>query len=229
LRFNVGASSFKRQVIPKIMKNKPKKHLQLAKERQNRTYETWKKIIFTDECPKSLSVPGNRQNDCVRALNMSKVEPVEKSKFSLKIMVCWCNGIYRGIPALCFAPTTKCDSQIQPGEHQDPFLLDDVNRTSDIDPFTDRRFHDYTLDFLFQQDGALVYTALSTQEWLQSNFPQFSDKNTWAPNSPDLSPIENIWVIIKERVNMSSPRPRDLQKQQQTVQTCWKKIDSETL
>jgi transposase len=74
-----------------------------------------------------------------------------------------------------------------------------------------------------------VYTALSTQEWLQSNFPQFSDKNTWAPNSPDLSPIENIWVIIKERVNMSSPQPRDLQKLQQTAETCWKKIDSETM
>jgi hypothetical protein len=47
-------------------------------------------------------------------------------------------------------------------------------------------------------------------------------------SSADLSPIENIWAIIKERVNMSSPQPRDLQELHQIVETFWKTNDPET-
>ena len=229
LRFNVGASSFKRPVIPKINEKQAKKRLQFAKERQNWTYEDWKKIIFTDECPVYLSVPGNRQNDRVWALNKSKVEPVEKSKFSPIIMV-WGAMTATGLSQLHVLPQKQ---NVTAKYYQDnilnPFLLGDVNRTSDTGPVTERRFHENTSDLIFQQDGAPAHTALGTQEWLRSNFPQFWDKDTWPPNSPDLSPIENIWAIIKERVNMSSPQPRDLKELQQTVETCWKRIDPETL
>ena len=44
---------------------------------------------------------------------------------------------------------------------------------------------------VFQQDGASCHTASSTRMW-------FADKNVfllenWPANSPDLSPIEQIW------------------------------------
>ena len=33
--------------------------------------------------------------------------------------------------------------------------------------------------------------------------------NGWPPNSPDLSPIENLWAIMKERLNRLTKKPRN--------------------
>ena len=36
--------------------------------------------------------------------------------------------------------------------------------------------------FIFQQDGAPAHTAKSTQEWLQTNIPDFISKEEWPPS-----------------------------------------------
>jgi transposase/Zn/Cd-binding protein ZinT len=50
---------------------------------------------------------------------------------------------------------------------------------------------------LFQQDNARPHKAKSTMEFLTKNKVPVMD---WPPYSPDLSPIENIWHIMKMRV-----------------------------
>ena len=48
--------------------------------------------------------------------------------------------------------------------------------------------------YIFQQDGAPAHTARATQNWLQTNFPDFTAKDLWPPNSPDLSPLDyHVW------------------------------------
>ena len=60
---------------------------------------------------------------------------------------------------------------------------------------------------IFQQDGARCHTAASSRRW-------FADQNVtllegWPANSPDLSPIEQIWAICKHfiirRFGMRTP------------------------
>ena len=54
-------------------------------------------------------------------------------------------------------------------------------------------------------DRALACTTAKTKRWYQANFPVFLAKGVWSGNSPDLSPIENIWVIISRKRSTSEP------------------------
>ena len=50
----------------------------------------------------------------------------------------------------------------------------------------------------FQQDLAPCHTAKRCAEFLQNQNVKVLE---WPGNSPDLSPIENIWAVLKKRVN----------------------------
>ena len=45
---------------------------------------------------------------------------------------------------------------------------------------------------MFQQDGARVHTSKATIAWLNANIKHYIPPQDWLPNSPDLSPIENV-------------------------------------
>ena len=48
--------------------------------------------------------------------------------------------------------------------------------------------------YIFQQDGTPSQTAHATQNWLQTNCPDFIAKDQWTPNSPDLNPLDyHVW------------------------------------
>lgn len=55
-------------------------------------------------------------------------------------------------------------------------------------------------EFIFQQDGAPAHFAESTLEYLDGKGVNYWEKGYWPGSSPDLSPIENFWSIMKARV-----------------------------
>ncbi len=51
---------------------------------------------------------------------------------------------------------------------------------------------------VFQQDNATPHTVAITTAWLHSKRVRVLN---WPACSPDLSPIENIWHIIKRKIH----------------------------
>lgn len=57
-------------------------------------------------------------------------------------------------------------------------------------------------DGIFQQDGAPCHTAKSVKAFLQrKKIPLLP----WPGNSLDISPIENLWMIVKRRIAQRKP------------------------
>jgi hypothetical protein len=121
----------------------------------------------------------------------------------------------------------KCKSQILPGEH--PRSLSSWRcysyRTSDTSPVTDRRFHENTLDFIFQQDGASGHTQL----WDSRVAPiQFFHSYETKTNFFLILLTSQPWKILGHHQGKGE-YVKPSQELQQTVETCWKRIDTETL
>jgi transposase len=57
-------------------------------------------------------------------------------------------------------------------------------------------------DATFMQDGAPCHTARNVMNFLrENNVPVLS----WPGNSPDLNPIENLWYLLKRKINARRP------------------------
>ncbi|UYV65848.1 CLCN3 [Cordylochernes scorpioides] len=76
---------------------------------------------------------------------------------------------------------------------------------------------------LYQQDNARPHTARISQQALQD-----VQMLPWPPYSPDLSPIEHVWVIIGRRLH-ALPQPRSEDELWQMVEREWRAIPQDAI
>jgi len=82
----------------------------------------------------------------------------------------------------------------------------------------------YPEGYILQQDNARCHTSKSTTEWFDK---QGITVLKWPAMSPDLNPIENLWSVIKGRLEKLDPsRMEDMK---YGIEKIWEDIDQELL
>ena len=76
----------------------------------------------------------------------------------------------------------------------------------------------------FQQYNAPCHTSKLVKAFLEQ---QAISLFSWPPRSPDLSPIENVWAVLKRKVH--ALKPSSLPDLHQTIITTWHEDPEVTL
>ena len=82
----------------------------------------------------------------------------------------------------------------------------------------------YGRNWCLQQDHSAAHTEKITQKWVEKNIPQTIP---WPALSADLSPIENMWLILekqRERENV-----QNFQEFQSDIVVQWNSLDQSTI
>ena len=221
--------AYKIQKVPKLTEKHISDRKLFCNRVNNWSIEDWKQVIFSDESPFELFPSPNKQNDRIWSLERESVCPVEVPKFGPSVMV-WGAMSFSGLSELHIVP----QGQSVTGEYYREEILKETlfprlnKQCINGSKFATKLVPDMSR-IIFQQDGARAHTALATQNLLSERLPHFWTKDMWPANSPDLSPIENLWAILGEGIKAMRNPPSTIAGLEKALKDAWKKIPTETL
>ena len=76
--------------------------------------------------------------------------------------------------------------------------------------------------FIFQQYGVLVHSAKVTQQRLAAHWPDYIDKDSWPPNSPDINPLDyHVLLLMAEKFCHLNPQLKDIPELKSALMKIW--------
>lgn len=191
---SAGLTSFKRPKVP--TRNPPQLLVrqQFAQDCLAKSEAWFRRLVFSDETWISCNEATNRWQ---WAPTRQHVLPMEaKSKWNVPSVLCWAAvGIGWRSPLIIFPAKMTEDGQMK------SFRLDAAKYVrsvlAKVVPDLVRR------KSVFQQDGARCHMAKSTIAYLRKKGVILLE--CWPPYSPDFSPIESVWPLLKDRIGQICP------------------------
>lgn len=168
----------KKQLLTKAMKEKRYKW---AKKYKDWTKEQWRKVIFSDE-----------SHFLYRVRGASMFVGHQERRFGILTLINVLNTILRCFGDALVNMVSEAFIQLKEWCVQHNTLMFFKKR---LVPELEKRFPDGS--GIYQQDLAPCHTSKIVKNFMTEKNIQVLD---WPGNSPDVSPIENLWAICKSRL-----------------------------
>lgn len=194
---------------------------------------SWPHVMFTDEVRIQLKYPGTAVG---RRKWVKGDERYAAPKAIKPLTVCFYAGITKwGVTQPYFVTGTSeqaspyLNRKGQPAANATQLEYHDV-MFKGLLPEGHRMFQEHSLsEWYFQQDGAKAHShaAQTIEEFNRSYSTRVQLLKGWPANSPDLSPIENVWSLVKSQVAQKGCK--NIKQLKAAVQKALAGIKAETL
>lgn len=197
---------------PLLLKRHRKARLNFARAHKDWTVEDWRRVIFSDESKiNRFWSDGRKWCWKLKSSNIQDREVAGTVKFGGGGVMVWGCITAHGVGHL-----TRILEGLDQALYQE-ILSDEFLGTCEF----------YGLDskkIIFQQDNDPKHTAKKTKEWFQNNEITVLP---WPAQSPDLNPIEHIWVLLKRKLNLYENSPTGMLELWERIEEQWNKISKQ--
>ena len=171
----------------KLSRKNIRDRLAFSRKYKDWTAEDWKKVMFSDEATFSQFASFKRhvRRPKNQRYNIRYIVPTVKQAPTTMVWACFSA---RGRGGIWFMPKdTTINAQVYLNILRDklPTHMPILNCT------------------VFQHDGAPCHRSVTVTRWLVANNIELL--GPWPGSSPDLNPIENMWMMMKEKVAQMNP------------------------
>lgn len=190
---------------PRLSKKNIKDRLAFAKEHVKWTREQWSKVLFTDES--KFNRFGSDGNSYVRRRIGEEFSPkcVKLTTKGGGGSVC----VWGGMTINGTGPIHRINGIMDQHVYVD--ILDSV-----VIPFTREKL---APDWIFQADNDPKHTSKRAKEFLRTNNVNVMK---WPSQSPDLNPIEMLWIDIDKAIK--EKKPTNIDNLYAAIQNAWNNI-----
>jgi hypothetical protein len=201
-----GLRPFKRPKTSRLSPKQQKDRLAFAK---SVIRKDWSAVVFSDEHTFRKHKAGNPRHEQIWAKSASEVPPKEVERWGLTLNV-WAGISSQGKTGLHFYEGTL-DAAGYQGVLQQTLL-----------PAANEMFQG---EWELQQDKATAHTAASTRAFLQQQ--DIAVVDGWPTKGDDISPIENLWAILDDRLEDKKYTTKAGMKR--SVSQIWNEVDQSLL